>query len=122
MFLDPEALEIVFNIINKWWQGGTFPKEKLKAYVASIYKKGDPLKTANYRPISLLPSIYKIYTGLLQKRLASAIDHDVASNQYGFRKCRSTSQPLLCVRRLLDRAEATKTSFVFNLSGLGKSF
>ncbi len=69
-------------LINKWWREGVFPEDKLQAYVATIYKKGDPKKQENYRPISLLTSIYKVYTSLLQKRIADAVDDDIFETQW----------------------------------------
>ena len=99
---------IVLQLINHWWTTGSFPDEKLKANIASIYKKGNPRSQANYRPISLLDSIYKIYAALIQRRLAKAMDHEIDNNQYGFRANRSTTIPLGCVMRILEKAEATK--------------
>ena len=89
-----------------WLFEGNVPDETVQAYVASIYKKGDPKNPENYRPISILNSIYKIYAGVIQKRLADALDHDLQQTQYGFRKARSTSIPLAIIRRLLEIAEA----------------
>ena len=37
------------------------PKDIMLARVVSLYKKGDPEKQENYRPISLLSSFYKIF-------------------------------------------------------------
>ena len=70
-WLDQENRGKVLNLVNFWFEQGVFPQDKLKAYVASLYKKGDPKKQENYCPISLLNSIYKIYAGMLQARLAT---------------------------------------------------
>ena len=56
----------------------------------------------------MLCSIYTIYASLIQVRLAKALDDDILEEQYAFRKRRSTSIPLACLRRILDLAEATK--------------
>ena len=61
----------VLNIINHWWEEEGFPRELLKARVVLMYKKGEASDLANYRPISLLNSIYKIYAAMLQKRMAA---------------------------------------------------
>ena len=69
-WIDDDNLDYVLQLISKWWTTGTFPAEKLKALIASIYKKGDPKDQGNYRPISLLDSLYKVYASLLQTRIA----------------------------------------------------
>lgn len=121
-WLDDPSLEYVLHILNGWSNNQDFPIDKLKADIASIYKKGNPKLQENYRPISLLNSIYKIYASLLQTRLAQAIDGDLQKTQYGFRKHKSTSTPVACVHRLLDRAEATKESIFITFLDWEKAF
>ena len=67
------------------WELKEIPTESEIARIVSIYKKGDTEKPENYRPISLLQSIYKIYASLIQKRLAKALDERIWYTQYGFR-------------------------------------
>ena len=67
--------------------------DKLQAYIASIYKKGDPKLQSNYRPISLLSSIYKFHVALIHKRLVDAMDNDITTRQYGFRMRCNTVGP-----------------------------
>ena len=55
-----------------------------------------------------MSSIYKVYASLIQQRLAEALDADLQRTQYGFRKSRSTVIPLACIRRILERAEASR--------------
>ena len=90
--------------------------------MTSIYKKRNPLDAANYSPISLLCSINKLYAGMLQTRIANAIDDDISNVQFGFRTGRSTSNPSACVRRLLDRAEASTNPMCFTFLDWGKAF
>ena len=66
--MDNTSMEGIRELLNKWWQEEDIPIETLKARVVLIYKKGDTGKYENYRPISLLNAIYKIYAGLIQKR------------------------------------------------------
>ena len=72
-WLDESNLGRVLELLNFWWENNIFPEDKLKAYVASIYKKGDPKQQGNYRPISLLSSIYKIYAAMLQSRISQRL-------------------------------------------------
>ena len=60
--------------LNKWWKEEDRDEEQLKAKVVLIFKKGDSSKWENYRPISLLNSIHKIFTAIVKLRIEDAID------------------------------------------------
>ena len=59
----------------------------------------------NYRPISLLNAIYKLYAKIVKNIISKVIDDYIASTQYGFRKARSTAQAIHVVRRIAVFAE-----------------
>jgi len=120
--LDDENLQWVADILNKLWLNGECPSNVLKAFVASIYKKGDPKQQSNYRPISLLNSIYKIYAALLKGRLSSAIDKDLQRTQFGFRAARSTSIPVNCIKRVIERACASQDPAILVFLDWEKAF
>ena len=56
-------------IINKSLHEGVFPQSLKEALVVSIFKKGDQTKSANYRPISLLSNISKIFERVMYNRI-----------------------------------------------------
>jgi len=59
----------LLHFLNMCWKLLRTPKEWSKAKIISIYKKGDRTDTNNYRGISLLDTIYKIYAKILNERL-----------------------------------------------------
>ena len=67
------------------------------AIVLPIFEKGDKLKLNNYRPISLLSSISKIFEKLIKSRLCHYLDEIKFFNpcQFGFVKGGSTEKALL---------------------------
>ena len=75
-----------------------------------MYKKGNVEDPSNYRPISLLQSIYKIYAGMIKNRLADAIDDRIWKLQFGFRRKKSTAQAMFICRRLQDIIEKSDDS------------
>jgi hypothetical protein len=105
--MDDANLEAIRQILNEWWNEENVPQETLKARVVLLFKKGHTSKMENYRPISLLNSIYKIYAAIIQKRLADKLDDQLQKTQYGFRRKRGTAQAIHCVRRLADIGEST---------------
>ncbi len=60
--------------------------EMLQAKVVMIFKKGDNTKFENYRPISLLNTMYKLMAVIVQRRTAAQLDRYLQSTQCGFRK------------------------------------
>ena len=77
-----------------------------------IYKKGDTDDPANYRPISLLNSFYKLYMILLRQRLQVVFQDTLTQTQYGFRPSRSTSHALFLTRRMQDIAEQQGSNLI----------
>ena len=73
--------------------------------------KKDPKLPANYRPMSLVNTIYRIYASMLHFRLKSAVDDRIYPLQNGFRAGRSTSAPLFVTRRLFELHERHGVSF-----------
>ena len=68
--LDETGHQLILDLLNKWWNGQDIAPDILQAQVVLIYKKSNKADLGNYRPISLLNSLYKLYTSILQKRLS----------------------------------------------------
>ena len=56
------------------------------ANVAPVFKKDDSTNKKNYRPISILPSISKIYERILFQQISSYVSSILSPYLYGFRK------------------------------------
>ena len=54
------------TIINR----GSFPENLKLAQVTPIYKKDDPFTEKNYRPVSILPTLSKIYERVISDQLS----------------------------------------------------
>ena len=88
---------IVCNIINTCFRTGVFPESQKAAVIIPIFKKGTHLNPTNYRPISLLPVLCKIFERCIFNRLISFFNkHKILTpNQFGFLKGKSTEQAVL---------------------------
>ena len=74
---------------------GEFPDELKHAYVIAVHKKNEKCNKTNYRPVSILTNISKIYEKLLYDQLSKYFDSLLATNQCGFRKDISSQYCLL---------------------------
>ena len=83
-------------IINSSLDMGIFPDNLKIAKVKALYKKGSPKLLTNYRPISILPVFSKIFEQVANKQISGYLENNnlLNSQQYGFRKNRSTNLAL----------------------------
>ena len=74
------------TLFNKCIEDGTFPEIMKIAKVIPFFKNGDKKQPENYRPISLLTAMSKIFEKLLLKRMSTFVSkHKVLTpNQFGF--------------------------------------
>jgi len=90
---------IITVLVNKSLREGVFPKLLKSALVCPIYKKSDKTKCANYRPISLLSNLSKIFERVMYNRIDNFLDANsiIYDLQFGFRKKHSTNHALLSI-------------------------
>ena len=109
------ALEKIFNLAIST---GVYPNNLKVAKVTPIFKKGDPSSVNNYRPISILSTINKIFEKILYTRLTKYINDFqlLYKYQFGFRKNHSTEHALIeitdQIRFSMDNNQITCGIFV----------
>jgi hypothetical protein len=74
----------ITHIFNASVDEGVFPSLLKIGKVIPVYKKDDPLNISNYRPISLLPIISKIFEQLILIKLNKF--NIITNSQHGFRE------------------------------------
>ena len=87
-----EIVQPVTVLINQMLTTGIFPDKLKNAKVVPLYKKGDNTLFSNYRPISILPSLSKIFERIVYSQLYAYFECNklLYSSQYGFRQGHST--------------------------------
>lgn len=100
------------HIINLSIETGAFPECWKNAALCPIYKSGNKLDPANYRPISLLTSLSKLLERVMNMRLMQYLESKqlLNPNQFGFRQARSTVDAVgslsNCIVNALDSGKA----------------
>jgi hypothetical protein len=96
-------LSAIHELINFVWNKEEFPNQWKETIIVPIHKKGDKTDCNNYRGISLLSTSYKTLSNILLSRLVPYIDEIIGDHQCGFRRNRSTTDQIFCIRQILDK-------------------
>ena len=98
-------LPIYVKLVNIVFDTGVIPESWLTGNILLIYKnKGDIQNPENYRPITLLSCLGKVFTAIINNRLNdySNDKHITSDVQAGFRKGFSTSDNIFIINALID--------------------
>jgi hypothetical protein len=114
----------VSNLYNLCLSEGTYPDMFKIARIVPIFKKGDKSLMNNYRPISILPVLNKIFEKLTLSRLNSFIDENniISSCQHGFRSSYSTDTAMLDLMRHVLPAFSNKSFAICVFIDFSKAF
>ena len=114
-------LEYIFNLAilkSKW------PKALKKGEIIPVYKSGNKSSVSNYRPITLISNIAKLFEKLVHLRLTKFLDdNDIISKmQFGFRKNVGTSKALAKITEIISENLDNGTSTITAFLDLAKAF
>ena len=99
------------HLINLSLTNGYFPDELKLANVIPIYKACEKMMVTNYRPISLLSIVSKVFEKIFYTRLSTFLKDQkiLYKHQFGFREKHSTYMALLVLMdKIINAIEANK--------------
>ena len=100
----------------------TIPKEWNNAIIILLHKKGDVKDINNYRPISLLSHMSKLFTKVIKNRIEKQLDINQAREQAGFRSGYSTSDHLQVITQLVQKSNEYELPMCFIFVDYEKAF
>jgi hypothetical protein len=106
LFKKESISKMLVKLMNKMYETGYFPLGWKTSMLHLIHKgKGDKRDPANYRGISLLSTLSKVYTGVMARRLNEWIEKRgaISECQMGFRKGRRTVDNIFILRTTIDK-------------------
>lgn len=114
----------ICSLSNSMFRTSIFPDSLKIAKVVPIFKSGSKVDPCNYRPISLLPAVSKIFEKLIYKRLYSYLEKNnlLIDNQYGFKRNHSTTLAVLDLVDKVTTALEKKQSALGIFLDLSKAF
>ena len=114
--------DFLYNKFNSCLRSGIFPDELKLAEVVPVYKKNDKKDKSNYRPISIISNISKIYERCIQTQLNEYFANFLSKFQCGFRQGFSAQHYLLVMIEKLRKIRDEKGVFTAALTNLSKAF
>ena len=105
-FLQDQILNHLATICNLSFSTGVFPAILKTVKVIPIEVRNSKLEMSNYRPISLLSNIDKIFEKLMHSRLIEFLEEKQTPyyRQFGFRKDFSTNHAILTLLESMQKA------------------
>lgn len=95
-------LTAVFNEILK---SETVPHQWKTSKIILLHKKGAKDDLNNYRPISLMSNVYKLFSKIITRRLTKVLDDNQAPDQAGFRSGYSTVDHLQTINQVIEKTD-----------------
>ena len=116
-----DPISFIFNNII---YTGLYPDILKIACITAVFKSGDKQNPNNYRPISTLPLLNKIFEKLLHLRLYNFLESRrvLCEEQYGFRKRKNTSDAVNDLLSHIYNAMNDKKYFGAVFLDLSKAF
>ena len=84
---------------NEFVKKSEFPSVLKQANITPVFKKGERECKNNYRPVSILSNVSKIFERIIFRQISNYMDSFFSKYQFGFRKRYSTQQCLLPMLR-----------------------
>ncbi len=109
-------------IYNNSKNNNTYPANLKLADVTPIHKKDETTSMKNYRPVSLIPIVSKLFERDMYNQILSYIDKFLSPYLFGYRKGYSTEQCLTVMLEVWKKAVDRKGKAGAILTDLSKAF
>ena len=119
-----DIIPFLLTFLNELFSNGSYPKEWCKGVIIPLFKKGNPEDPGNYRGITLLSCVSKIYTYILNARLTKwvEINNKISDCQAGFRKDYRTTDHIFTLYAIVQRQLLNKKKMYVAFVDFQKAF
>ena len=95
----------VCDLFNAIFESGYFPESWSLGYIVPLHKKGNIGDVNNYRGITLVSCMAKLFTSILNKRISLFCESNnvISDSQFGFRKGMSTVDALFVLMSVVQK-------------------
>ena len=110
------------NTINNSLKESIFPDELKQSEVIPVYKKLDHLQKENYRPVSLLPHISKVFERVIYNQINSFMENKISKCVTSFRKSYGMQHSLIVMLEKWKKALNKEKNMSAIFTDLSKTF
>ena len=119
----PALLPHLHELLCLCWKEGQVPQDMRDAKIVTLFKnKGDRSDCNNYRGISLLSIVGKVFAKVSLARLQVLAERVYPESQCGFRSGRSTIDMIFSVRQLQEKCREQRQPLYLAFVDLTKAF
>ena len=114
--------DYISNVYNVYKNSKNFPTSLKTADVAPIHKEKERTLKKNYRPVSILPILSKLFESIMHDQISTYIEKHLSSYLFGYRKGYGTQHCLLVMIEMWRKALDEKKVAGAILTDLSKAF
>ncbi|XP_071739763.1 uncharacterized protein [Rutidosis leptorrhynchoides] len=115
-------LEELLKAVEGFWENKSFLKGCNASFITLVPKKKVPTGLSDYRPFSLIGSLYKIVAKVLANRLKKVVPLLVSNEQSAFIKGRYIMDSILITNETIDDLKARKCKSLVFKADFAKAF
>ncbi|KAK7109622.1 hypothetical protein V1264_013633 [Littorina saxatilis] len=117
------ALGHLHKLLVHCWKEGEVPQDMRDSNIVTLYKnKGDRSDCNNYRGISLLSIVGKLFARVVRNRLLKLANRVYPESQCGFRSERSTIDMIFSLRQLQEKCREQRQPLYIAFIDLTNAF
>ena len=94
---------LLLKLVNLIIETRDIPEQLTISEIITLFKKGDRLNCANYRPISLLSHAYKLVMQVIYNRISGSLLSALPRNQAAYQRGRSTTEQIQTIQQLIEK-------------------
>lgn len=116
------TLNTITEIFNEILRTEYIPHQWTTSIIILLHKKGKKDDITNYRPISLMSNMYKIFSKILLDRLTKTLDENQPKEQAGFRSEFSTIDHIHTIKQVIQKCSEYNITFYLAFVDYNKAF
>ncbi|CAH2096300.1 unnamed protein product [Euphydryas editha] len=101
--LEHDNIDALTNMFNLIYDSGEIPDDWLKSVFITLPKKPNARKCSDYRTISLMSHVLKIFLSIIHDRIRAKCDDQLGASQFGFRSGMGTREAQFALNVLVQK-------------------